>query len=240
MAHITRIYVPGHLSPGHLRIDGEQGRRLTSVMRLRPGEPFLLFNGDGREWEATVEEAGKGFVVAKVGGILRQTPAPALTIELWVSIVRPNRFDWAIEKCIEAGADVIRPIIAQHSAHGEGTSSGRQERWDRIAVEATEQCGRLHLGVVEPPARFDDLLRKNHGALLFAEREGACWAETERLLPEAGTVAVAIGPEGGFSAEEAARARAQGALPVNLGPNILRTETAAVVATALLRGARAG
>lgn len=239
MAHIPRICLPGHLSPGPLRIDGEQGKRLSSVMRLRAGDVFFVFSGDGREWEARVAQVGKGGVLAEVGGIRRQAAAPSLVIEAWVAIVRPNRFDWAIEKCIEAGADVIRPMVAEHSARGEGASAGRQERWQRIAVEAAEQSGRLHLGVVEPPATFEALLRRHHGALLLADAAGACWAETERLVPQAGTVAIAIGPEGGFSADEVARARAQGALPVSLGPNILRTETAAVVATALVRGARA-
>lgn len=240
MAHIPRVYLPGHLGPGPLRIEGEQGKRLSSVMRLRAGDPFLVFSGDGREWEARVAEAGKGGVLAEVGAIGRQAAAPALMVEAWVAIVRPNRFDWAIEKCIEAGADVIRPMVAEHSARGEGASAGRQERWERIAVEAAEQCGRLHLGVVEAPATFEALLRRHHGTLLMAEPEGACWAETERLVPESGTVAIAIGPEGGFSTDEVARAKGQGALAVSIGPNILRTETAAVVATALVRGARAG
>jgi len=240
MAHVARIYVPGRLGPGPLRIEGEQAKRLSSVMRLRAGDRFLLFSGDGREWEAEVAEAGKGAVLAKVGAIVRQAAALQLTAELWMAIVRPNRFDWAIEKAIEAGADVIRPMVTEHSARRDGGSAGRQDRWGRIVVEATEQCGRLHVGIVERPATFDELLRRHHGALLVADRDGKSWAETEILLPEAGAVAVAIGPEGGFSSEEVAKAKGQGALVVSLGPNILRTETAAVVATAMLRGARSG
>jgi 16S rRNA (uracil1498-N3)-methyltransferase len=240
MAHVARIYVAGHLGAGPLRIEGEQAKRLSAVMRMRPGERFLVFSGDGREWEAEVVEAGKGVVMATVGAVARQAAPPELVVELWVAIVRPNRFDWAVEKAVEAGADVIRPLIAQHSARGEGSSAGRQERWTRIAVEAAEQCGRLHLCVVERPGTFDDLLHRHHGTLVVADREGKPWREITELLPEQGQVAVAVGPEGGFSPEEVARAKAAGALLAKLGPNILRTETAAVLATGMLRGGGRG
>ncbi|MCL4232777.1 MAG: 16S rRNA (uracil(1498)-N(3))-methyltransferase [Dehalococcoidia bacterium] len=235
MAHVPRLFVRGHLGPGPLLIEGEQAQRLTKVMRLREGEKFLAFSGDGREWEATVGPAAKSGLHAAIGAFARQEPAPAVTLELWVALVRPNRFDWAVEKATEAGADVIRPLLSEHSARGEGSSAGRQERWERIAIEAAEQCGRLYMPVIEPPAHFNDLLGRHHGALVVADMGGRPWEEVSALLPDEGRLAVAIGPEGGFSQEEVARARAHGALVARLGPNTLRSETAAVVAVALVR-----
>lgn len=235
MGHIPRLYVPGRLAAGPLTVNGDQAKRLSAVMRLREGDEFRVFAGDGREWRAVLKRAGKSGAQAEVRDVTRQQPQAGRVVEVWCSLVRPNRFDWALEKCVEAGADVIRPLLAEHAARGEGGSATRQERWQRIVCEAMEQCGRLYPALIERPARFDDLLARHHGAIVVADGAGKPWSEVRGLLPERGIVAVAIGPEGGFSEAELARARAEGALVASLGPNILRTETAAVVAAALLR-----
>jgi 16S rRNA (uracil1498-N3)-methyltransferase len=170
--------------------------------------------------------------------MVRQEPAPAVLIEAWCAIVRPNRFDWAIEKCTEVGVDLIRPITSAHTARGDGASSSRAERWQRIAVEAAEQSGRLYVPVIEPPLAFDAALRRaGPPPLVFCDGSGEALSALRALFPARGRVAVAIGPEGGWSEAELAAARAAGALVLRLGPHILRTETAAVVATAMLREA---
>jgi 16S rRNA (uracil1498-N3)-methyltransferase len=235
MAHVPRLYVPSRLGPGPLRLDGAQAKRLASVMRLREGDRFFVFGGDGREWEAVVAGTTRAGVAARVEGLSRQEPQAALVVEVWCALVRPQRFDWAVEKCTETGADIIRPLLSEHTVRGEGGSKARQERWQRIAVEAAEQSGRLWVPVVEPPAGFDDLLKSHRGPLVVCHWGGKAWAEIEPLLPPAGRLALAIGPEGGFSDEEVARARASGALVASLGPHVLRTETAAVLAAALAR-----
>jgi 16S rRNA (uracil1498-N3)-methyltransferase len=238
VAHVPRIYSAGHLAPGPLLIDGEHARRLAAVMRVRTGEEFRLFAGDGREWQATVTEVGRQAIRAEVGAVTRQEPPAPLTVEAWVAVVRANRFDWIVEKCTETGADVIRPFVSEYAARGEGPSAGRADRWQRIATEAAEQCGRLYLPAIEPAAPFDDLLSHHHGPLLLADASGSPWVQTAPLLPLEGRLAIIVGPEGGLSAEEVARARSRGALVTSLGPNTLRTETAAVVAVGLVRAIR--
>ena len=236
MAHIPRIHVAGHIAPGQLTIAGEPAKRLGAVMRVREGDALLVFSGDGHEWQAVVGSVGRGEVRVEVGALARMEPLPALTVELWCALVRPNRFDWMVEKVTEAGADIIRPLLCDFSARGEGASTGRKERWERITVEASEQSGRLHLPVVAEPVRFVDQLAKLHAPLLFAHLEVARnWAETEPLLPRTGALVIAIGPEGGFSPAEVAAAKAHGALVTALGPHILRTETAALAAVVLVR-----
>jgi 16S rRNA (uracil1498-N3)-methyltransferase len=235
MAHVPRLFVPGRLAAGPLTLDGDQAKRLGAVMRMRAGDTFRVFSGDGREWAATVTAVEKARLHANVGELARQEAAQPIVLETWCALVRPNRFDWAIEKCTEAGADIIRPLLSEHAARGEGSSQQRQERWDRIAIVAAEQSGRLRVPVVEAPESFEQLLERHRGALLLGDRGGRSWQEAAALLPERGLVAVAIGPEGGFSDEEVARAKARGAITVSLGPNVLRAETAAVVATALVR-----
>ena len=238
MAHVPRLYIPGHLAPGHLHLEDEQAHRLAAVMRLRAGDQFLTFCGDGREWRSTVESVTKGGVDAIVGELARQEPLGALTVEVWCGLVRPNRFDWAIEKCVEAGADIVRPLVSEFAARGDGSSLTRQERWTRIAIEAAEQSGRLFVPAVDEPAPFAALLARGRQVpLVIAHAGGRPLLETAPLLPASGGVAVAIGPEGGLSDDEIDKATAQGALLLSLGPNVLRTETAAVVATAFMRGA---
>lgn len=235
MAHIARLYLPGRLVPGPITLDVEQSRRLAAVMRLREGDEFRLFAGDGREWSATAATVAKGALRAVVGEVARQEPQPPVTVELWVALVRPNRFDWAIEKAIEAGADVIRPFTSEYTARGDFASNAKQQRWQRIVVEAAEQSGRLWVPVIEPPATLDALLARPRGPVVLGDPAGMPWREAAALLPPAGQIAVVVGPEGGFSPAELARAKAAGALATRFGPHILRTETAAVVATALVR-----
>jgi 16S rRNA (uracil1498-N3)-methyltransferase len=235
MANVPRIYVPGRLMPGPMTIEGEPAQRLSSVMRPRDGDEFRVFSGDGREWRATFRGARKSGVQADLGEVVRHAALPPVVLEVWCALVRPARFDWAIEKCVEAGADVIRPLLTEHGARGDGSSESRHNRWERIAIEATEQCGRLHVPVIEKASRLDELLGRHHGTLVVADASGGSLSEVRPLLPERGRLAVAVGPEGGWSEEELGRARAAGGLLLALGPHILRTETAAVVATALLR-----
>jgi 16S rRNA (uracil1498-N3)-methyltransferase len=204
-------------------------------MRARPGDRLLVFSGEGHEWSATVLAVTRDRLQAEVGEVVRTaTPLP-LVVECWCGLVRPNRFDWAIEKCTEAGVDVMRPLLSEYSARGDEAGAGRGDRWGRIAVEAVEQSGRLSVPVVTSPARFDHLLATMSFPLVLFDPAGKPWPEMVPLIPERGHVAVAVGPEGGFSPAEVAAAKSRGALVTSLGPNILRTETAAVAGVVLVR-----
>jgi 16S rRNA (uracil1498-N3)-methyltransferase len=235
MKHVPRIYVAGRLGSGPQVLEGDAARRLGNVMRVTAGEPLLVFSGDGREWRAEVTGTERGRVHATLFEISRQEAPSATVIEVWIALVRATRMDWAIEKCVEAGADIIRPMLSEHCQRGGAVSATKQERWRRIATEAAEQCGRLFIPPVEAPAPFAKLLDQAHGAVFVADRSGRTWSEAEPFLPPAGHLALVNGPEGGLSDAELAAARARGAVLVSLGPHILRTETAAVVAVGLAR-----
>lgn len=232
MAHVPRLYTPGVRGPGILMLDGDQAKRLAAVMRLRAGDRFLAFGGDGREWEATIAAADRGRVSAEIGAITRQESAPARVIEVALAVVRPNRMDWAVEKCTEAGADVIRPFTSANTTRG--GALGRADRWQRLAIEAAEQCGRLFIPVARETETLEAVIAHAHGTLLFGDLGGMPWTEASRRLPAEGSILVAVGPEGDFSPEELAALRSRG-IGARLGAYILRTETAAVVMTALLR-----
>lgn len=234
MEGLPRICVPEGVQPGALALPDAQARHLAA-RRLRSGDAFLVFAGDGTEYHARIDDASRDGVTATVLYIARQEPPPARRVEVWCANVRANRMEWAIEKCVEAGGDVFRPITTEHSARGQELSEGRLERWERIAIEAAEQCGRLYLPVVAPVVTFEAAVEAREGALVLANRDGAPWGDVTPKLPERGSFAVAIGPEGGFTDDEVTRAVDAGALVASFGPNTLRTETAAVVAVALAR-----
>ena len=145
------------------------------------------FAGDGREWRARVDEVARDGLRATVGEVARQEPASPLVVEVWCALVRSQRFEWAIEKCVEAGADIIRPLICEHSARGDAPSTAKQERWERIAVEAAEQCGRLRLAVVERPARLESLLGR--GVPVFFGENGVGHSGTFWSAPNGGQYA---------------------------------------------------
>jgi 16S rRNA (uracil1498-N3)-methyltransferase len=160
-----------------------------------------------------------------------------LSIELYAGLVRANRFDLVVEKATEAGADVITPLLSERSTRGEAPSESRNQRWERIAVEASEQSGRLYLPVLQPPVPLDRVLERPGLTLLMSHPGEMPWPEAAKLLPQRGSVALLIGPEGGFTSEEVAGARQRGAILTSISPNVLRTETAAIVTTALVRSA---
>lgn len=235
MSHVPRVYLPVRLAHGAVTIDGEPGRHLATVLRVRPGDPLLLFAGDGHEWSATVAGVTKSGVVADLGELTRQQPPPPVILETWCALIRANRFEWALEKCVEAGADVIRPVVTEWTQRGDSPSEARLARWQRIVVEAVEQSGRLFVPVIEPPAPLTRVLEPYRGALLIGAKDGKPVFELGPLLPALGHLAVVVGPEGGLSDAETAALTRHGAIPASFGPHILRTETAAVVGTALAR-----
>lgn len=235
MEALPRVCVPEGVGPGPLELAGAQARHLTGSRRLRKGDEFLAFAGDGVEYRAWVEEASRERVTATVGDVTRQEPPPERAVEVWCANVRANRMEWAIEKCVEAGVDVFRPIRTERSVRGQELSESRRERWERIAIEAAEQCGRLYLPVIAPVTAFREALVDREGGLVVANRDGTPWREVAERLPEQGSVVIAVGPEGGFSEDEITSAIEAGGRVASLGPNTLRTETAAVVAVALAR-----
>lgn len=236
MSHTPRVYVPGYLGTGPLALRGEAARHLTGVLRLKTGEPLLVFAGDGREWHATVTSVAQDSVMAAVDELVRQEPPPAVVLETWVGVVRASRLDDAVEKCVEAGADIVRPVLCEFSQRGESASPAKLERWRRIAIEAAEQSGRVFVPVVEPPVPLGTALESFRGPIVLGDSAGKPASELAPLLPQIGPVAWVVGPEGGLSGAESALLLRRGALTLSLGPYILRTETAATVGTAVLRG----
>jgi len=231
-----RFFVPaGTLQAGKIALSGDQAHRLARVLRLRRGDKVVLTEGGEREFEVELTDVSANAVTGVVTGDRPSPPEPAIEVVLYQSLIRPNRFDIAIEKGTELGVARFVPVINARSQLDEA-SQGRVERWRRLVVEAAEQCGRGRLPQVDPPLQFEEALASAPGALIVpyeAERANRL-ADYLRGLPEKPhAVSLFIGPEGGYTDEEIALACESGAALVTLGRQVLRSETAGVVAAAI-------
>jgi 16S rRNA (uracil1498-N3)-methyltransferase len=201
---------------------------------MRAGERVALF-GDGREFEAELVQVG-ALVRAR---LLREAPAePAQrTLTLYQALIRPNRFEWLIEKGTELGVTRFVPLLTQHTSFRPADiGRARFERWQRIAVEAAEQCGRRLPPQFAKPVAYSGSLTQAPGRLVFAWEglRSATGLDELGLGEGAAEYSLFIGPEGGWTEAEVHAARSAGAVFLGLGPTVLRSETAALAAIALL------
>ena len=232
---MIRLFVDADLAPGAtIPMRHDQTHYLTNVMRQADGAIIHLFNGRDGEWRATLAEPRKKVWAARVEDQVRPWLAGP-DLDLIVAVVKRSRLETVVEKAAELGARRVLPVLTER------TNAPRVslDRLRAIAIEAAEQTGRLDVPAIAEPARLADVLRNwNLGRrLMFCDEAGDAPAAAEalRLQPPPLTPwAVLIGPEGGFSPAERAAIRAvAGALPVSLGPRILRADTAAIAALTL-------
>lgn len=232
---MQRLFVDDALSAGSTVEAGrEQSHYLAHVLRMREGAKLLVFNGRDGEWLARVAEVGKRAV--RLSLVERTRPQPPLPDLVYAfAPIKAGRLDYLVQKAVEMGAGVIAPVITQHTQ----IAKVGAERLRANAVEAAEQCGILAIPHVEEPVRFDAFLAgwDPERRLIFCD-EGA---ETDNPVPALQAIrerrlGLLVGPEGGFSEEERRQLRA---LPfvtaIPLGPRILRADTAAVAALAVIQ-----
>jgi len=221
-------------------LTGEQASHLIRVLRAQAGMEFDIVAGD-RVWHGVI--AGISGDSVRFNLIAEVEADPALPVMLLLSVFKFDRMEWAIEKATELGVERIVPIIARRSEkHLAQSAQNRVERWRRIAREAAQQSRRSDLPVIEDAIALKTAARREGEAvrLLLAEQERTRTLRraVEEALAAAGddlpAIRVAVGPEGGWVAEEEALFDSEGWKPVSLGPRILRAETAAITAMAVV------
>lgn len=228
---------------GSATLRGEAAHHLGRVLRAESGQLYEL--SDGRQlWLARTESVGRDEVQFSLVEQLPSAVAP-VRIELLLAIVKFDRFEWALEKATELGAEEIAPLAADRSEKGLiAAAAKRAERWKRILGESAQQARRLRIPALRDAAKPRDAFRASDAPLklLLSERAGAkplreALEPVAALRPEgdAARVAVAIGPEGGWTDAEFSSAAACGFAEVALGANILRTETAVCAALAAVQ-----
>ncbi len=231
-----RLFVDVELSQGQaILFDGAQAHYLFNVLRKGVGDRLLLFNGRDGEWGARIVEAGKKRGLATLE-VLRRVQVIEPDVWLVFAPLKKAPMAYLVEKAVEMGASRLCPITTAF------TNSPRlnEARLQAQIIEAAEQCERLCVPQLAPMASLSQLLATwpAERSLVFANERRA--ARGERALSSApAPAAILIGPEGGFSPEEAQAIEAlEQAIPISLGPRILRAETAAVAALALWQAAQ--
>lgn len=221
---MTRLYLdPARFAGASPHLDDGAARHLRDVLRLRPGAELRVFDGAGRERAATIATIDRRGVSLSLGEAVEPLPEPPVPVTLACAFPRGQRGDWIVEKATELGAAHLVALAAERGVLRPGP--GRLDRWRRIAIEATEQCGRATLPTIEEgePAL-------SPGSLVLIAIPGVTTGVSRavRQSNASTSVTLLVGPEGGWSAEEQAARIAAGAVPVGLGPRVLRTETAAI------------
>lgn len=223
-----------------VRFTREQAHQLCHVLRLNVGDVLVVLDNTGAEYDVTLTTvAGRqatGQIVAR-----REAPGePRVQITLFQSLLARHKFEWVLQKGTEIGVARFVPVQNQRSiARAKQIDTNKLARWRRILTEAAEQSHRGRIPRVEEPVTWDKILPQlsNFDCSLIADPSGNT-RSIEEALRQAdrplSAVALLIGPEGGFTADEVKRACENGATPISLGPRILRTETAAIVASALI------
>ena len=213
-------------------VTGDDAVHISRVLRMKCGDELILCDGKGTEYRARIRETGSS-VVCDTLSSGRCGSEPPYRVTVYQSLVKGDRFDTVLQKGTELGATDFVPVITSRCVVtlDEREYGKKLARWQRIAYEASKQCGRGIIPVVREPMRFEDAVKDAAGSslpLFCYEGEGTLplTCVTEKCdSPD--SVSVFIGPEGGFSEQEAARARDVGMIPTGLGKRILRTETAA-------------
>lgn len=226
-------------SGNHVALPGDLAHQIARVLRLRASEEIVLIPADAAdavEWRVrlvSVEaRAVRGVIVAERPAL----PEPTCAMTLCPALLKGERFDWLVQKATELGVAAIQPVITARTIRKIGADDARaRERWRRIATEAAEQSGRGRVPEMREPVPLGALASVVSAPLVFAHETAVARMLAASLSAASGRVAVAIGPEGGFGDTEVARLAAEmGAIPVSLGPRVLRAETAGIAAVTLV------
>jgi len=232
-----RFFVNG-VEGGTAELHGEEARRLARVLRAQPGQLYEISNRKA-VYLAEIIDAQPGRVTFRVLEPIEPKAAP-LQLTLWASLVKFDRFEWMIEKATELGVHRIIPVDASRSEKGLfAGSQKRRERWERIANESSQQCRRLDAPEIRAAVRFEQSLKEDAEFRYFLEEGPAVplWKALPSQRQSNARAALLVGPEGGWTEAERQQAAAAGWQPVSLSTQVLRAETAAAAAIAILTNA---
>ena len=233
-----RLFTDQPLTPGNqVVLKGNVAQHLSRALRARAGDQIALFNGDGQEFAATVLTASKREASVDIGeAATPQTESPVYTT-LGLCLSKGDRFDWAIQKATELGMGAVTPLYSERVDFSMPPDriKKRVAHWRQIAISACEQCGRVRIPAVSSPQPLEQWVQSvaaEQKWVLHCDNHGATRSGASKEAPA--DAALLIGPEGGLTDQEVARACENSFGVLRLGPRVLRTETAPVVALSAL------
>ena len=235
---LTRVFVESALGPGaRLRLEGPAAGHVTRVLRLGTGDAVTLFNGDGSDYPARISGLGRGAVDVEVTGVVAARAESPLRVTLVQGIARGERMDFVLQKATELGVAAVLPVATARSVVrlDDDGRARRLAHWRGVAIAACEQCGRARGPAIAEPRGFAAWLAEPQRAatrLLLSPDAEVPLADAVR---GATSIELLVGPEGGLEDEERGAALAAGFRACRLGPRVLRSETAAIAALAVIQ-----
>lgn len=237
-----RFLAPEATTAGELvTLSREESQHLTRVLRLAPGDLVVLFNGRGGEFDAVVDGTPRAGAVVRVGASRTPVPEPRVAVTLAQAVLKADKMDDVVRDAVMLGVGAIQPILTTRTETSLAVlhRSQRRERWSRIAIASSKQCGRAVVPIVHDPQALIDVLqsipsRQGSMALMLVEPGaggGIPLRDLEAAMPRSATLIV--GPEGGWTSEEL-QAAAGIAQTLTLGSRTLRADAMALVALAAL------
>jgi len=233
---------PEHLQGDTTSFSGCLARQLSRVLRLSPGDHIVLLDDSGRACEAELDAVVPERVTAHLVGVSEPQTEPSVELVLYQALPKGKKFDWILQKGTELGVSTFVPILTQRCVARGRTQDDEHKlaRWRRILTEAAEQSGRAHLPKIVPTRSFVEACEPppcRTLALMAGISDEA--TSLSRALSSARNlrlreVRLFVGPEGGFAQSETSQAQHAGIVPVSLGPRVLRTETAGLVALSVV------
>jgi 16S rRNA (uracil1498-N3)-methyltransferase len=239
---IPRLYLPHSIETGDVCIPtAQQARYIKAVLRMRMGDPLLVFNGTGWEYEALIRQTSEGLALEISGK--RAMTADRIEITLCQAIPKADKMEAIIRHATELGVGRIIPFHAERSIPRwpAEKSPQKRERWQKIAIEASRQCGRADIPEIGEITSLIEALRSTHPGwlnLICWEEESAKGIREVLRNPKNNGIRgflLVIGPEGGFDKKEIDQAQQAGFISVSLGKRVLRVDTAAVAVIAILQ-----
>lgn len=229
---LSRFFIDAPLSLGQHDLPEAQAHYIGRVLRHAVGDAVQLFDGSGQEYLGELIEVGKKSVRVELREVFAGLAESPLSIHLGQGLSRGERMDWTIQKATELGASEITPIISERCEVRlkDERADKRMTHWRQIAISACEQCGRSVLPIINPPISLNEWLGQVSADLKLVLHPVA---EPWSSHPPPHSLAFLIGPEGGLSDAEVQQAQTRGFYAARLGPRVLRTETAPVVALSL-------
>jgi len=217
-------------------ISGSDYRHMTRVLRLKPGDDVILFDAECYEHHGKIARIDSRQLTVEITASHRVNTDSPLNITLLQGMPKAGKMDYIIEKATELGVHTIVPVITERS---QVRASGKQKRWERIALEASKQCGRTKPTVIENTLDFEDAINQydsnSLGIIFHVNYDNSIKEFLRNTLQFPRNIIVLIGPEGGFSEHEVLLASNMGYTSLGLGPRTLRTETASLAVLSIIQ-----
>ena len=243
---LHRFFIPpNQIHQETATLSGDQARQIANVLRLGVGDHIYVLDNSGWRYEIKLQSVKSTQAAGSIVNKMPESGEPTAKLTLFQSLLKHDNFEWVLQKGTELGITSFVPIVTQRTiVRQQSIKENKLARWQRIITEAAEQSGRGRIPSLSPPLSFPTALsaaNENDLSLIAWENENeqhikAVLTKSTKLPENAlSSTALFIGPEGGFAEDEINEAKAAGVFAVTLGPRILRAETAAIVAAALLQ-----